>query len=130
LLARLAAALVLALCAVVVGLEADHGVASVSSLISSRSVRVARLENYYYDCLSAEAMKLVPPGAPVEIPRRPPGAWITLAKAVDQWANLVRYPSEARVVLTLVDRQSSPNCLDRAVVAHPGGLVHEPHRTG
>ncbi|MCL4414300.1 MAG: hypothetical protein ACYCUF_02015 [Acidimicrobiales bacterium] len=115
------AAVLLAASGVVLVRESVHGVHSTEALGSGSSVRLARLYDGYYACLSAAAMRLVPKGAPVEIPRHPPGSWITLAKAVDQWARLVRYPSQARVVLELVDRSGPGSCLGRGVVARPGG---------
>jgi hypothetical protein len=119
-----AAAIVVAVASAgLLALEAYHGVQETNQLSSTRSVDLARLDDAYYSCLAAAARRLVPPGATVWIPKHPPGAWITLAKAVAPEEPLVASRAAAVVVLRLVARSGPGTCFGRVVVATPGGAA-------
>jgi len=119
---------------VVLAVRADNGIRSTRQLSSPKAVALAELDDAFYQCLSDEAHQLVPdPSTPVEIAYNDdPGAWITLAKAIDRWANLVRDPAQAEVVLSLRDGPGPVACAGRVVVGAPGGLAGtgRPGRTG
>ena len=109
--------------------HAEAGVRSIGSLSSRSAVQLARTDDAFYACLSAQAHKLAPAGTTVEIPADPPGDWITLAKAVAQWAPLVASASRANVVLKLEGSDKKGSCLGDVVRASPGGMAAVPQHS-
>ncbi len=108
-------------CAVLLVVRADDGVRETDELSSNASVLEAASQNAYYDCLSSQAQKLVPPGGTVAISTGSQSADNSaLFSAIVGWADIASEAQQASVVLGLVARGGQGSCAGSVVVATSG----------
>ncbi len=118
---RAAGALLAVGCAVLLVVRAGNGVHDTDSLSSTASIEQSAAQNAYYNCLSSEAQKLVPPGATVAISTGSQSAdSASLFSAIVGWAHIASDPQHATVVLGLVAGRGPGSCDGSVVVATSG----------
>ncbi len=104
---RAAGALLAVGCAVLLVVRAGNGVHDTDSLSSTASIEQSAAQNAYYNCLSSEAQKLVPPGATVAISTGSQSADSVVTFQRDRRLGSHRVRSTAR------DRRARPRCGSR-----------------
>jgi hypothetical protein len=120
-----AAAAVLAVCAVVLIGQSVRGNRTVTAQLRSGPVRDARIDDAFYHCLDVQARSLVGPDEPVTLAHEDLADAVTLLKAVGSWIVVADPATPTTPALSLRDGvPGDATCRGTVVVATstgPGG---------